>query len=110
MPPSDTQDYEAASEAIDQNPLAIGEDQNGANKRDTAEERATANDESFERPVKKMKRGKYISRACAREEIHADNASQNNFLVNPLLQEADNKAVAIQGLIPLEVKTSLVTP
>ncbi|KAM0207475.1 hypothetical protein ACHAQD_012042 [Fusarium lateritium] len=64
MPPSDTQDYEAASEAIDQNPLAIGEDQNGANKRDTAEERATANDESFERPVKKMKRGKYISRAC----------------------------------------------
>ncbi|KAM0189101.1 hypothetical protein ACHAPI_010246 [Fusarium lateritium] len=141
MPPSDTQDYEAASEAIDQNPSAIGDDQNGANKRDTAEERATANDESFERPAKKMKRGKYISRACtscqqrkikvgqcllpptskhkrtsdfntyvsAREEIHADNASQNNFLVNPLLQEADNKAVAIQGQIPLEAKTSLAT-
>ncbi|KAM0199746.1 hypothetical protein ACHAQI_011910 [Fusarium lateritium] len=137
MPPSDTQDYEAASEAIDQNPSAIGDDQNGANKRDTAEERATANDESFERPAKKMKRGKYISRAwqdspitrqdiqvanltatvlpassarlSAREEIHADNASQNNFLVNPLLQEADNKAVAIQGQIPLEVMTSLTT-
>ncbi|KAJ4252490.1 hypothetical protein NW762_011091 [Fusarium torreyae] len=117
MPPSDTEDWNTASEAVNQSTASADDarnttpknDQDVAKKRDTAGETATANAEPSERPAKKMKRGKYISRACVREEIHADNVSRNNFLANRLLQEADNRAVATQGQAPLEVKTKVIT-
>jgi hypothetical protein len=47
--------------------------------------------------------------ASVREEIHVDNASRNDSHASPLLQEADNKAVATQGQVPLEVKIRLIT-
>ncbi|KAH7196171.1 hypothetical protein DER44DRAFT_889228 [Fusarium oxysporum] len=72
MSPSDIQDWDPASEAVDQTASATDDarettptdDQDGTKKRNTAKDTATANAESTERPAKKMKRGKYISRAC----------------------------------------------
>ncbi|KAG5751663.1 hypothetical protein H9Q70_005664 [Fusarium xylarioides] len=128
MSPSDIQDWDPASEAVDRTASATDDarettptdDQDGTKKRNTTKETAADNAESTERPAKKMKRGKYISRACtscqqrkikvgvhalpssfnvdmeanpdesyptsAKEEIHADNASRNNYLASPLLQ------------------------
>ncbi|KAH7245678.1 fungal-specific transcription factor domain-containing protein [Fusarium tricinctum] len=115
MSPPRTPDWDTACEAADQNTsttdrrdTAAKNDQDGAKKTDIVEgETASANAESWEeRPTKKMKRGKYISRACVREEIHVDNASRNDSHASPLLQEADNKAVATQGQVPLEAKIS----
>lgn len=71
MPPSDTQDWDAASEAIDRTTSVTHDvrdtspknNEDEAKKRDAAGETAAANAEPFERPAKKMKRGKYISRA-----------------------------------------------
>ncbi|KAF6517879.1 hypothetical protein HZS61_001957 [Fusarium oxysporum f. sp. conglutinans] len=135
MSPSDIQDWDPASEAVDQTASATDDarettptdDQDGTKKRNVAKDTAAANAESTERPTKKMKRGKYISRACtscqqrkikvgvhvllssinvdmegdsdksyptsAKEEIHADNASRNNYLASPLLQGAHNRPV-----------------
>ncbi|EWZ85573.1 hypothetical protein FOCG_12559 [Fusarium oxysporum f. sp. radicis-lycopersici 26381] len=72
MSPSDIQDWDPASEAVDQTASATDDarettptdDQDGTKKRNVAKDTAAANAESTERPAKKMKRGKYISRAC----------------------------------------------
>ncbi|EXM18920.1 hypothetical protein V3481_016450 [Fusarium oxysporum f. sp. vasinfectum] len=72
MSPSDIQDWDPASEAVDQTASATDDarettptdDQDGTKKRNAAKDTAAANAESTERPAKKMKRGKYISRAC----------------------------------------------
>ncbi|KAH7153766.1 fungal-specific transcription factor domain-containing protein [Fusarium sp. MPI-SDFR-AT-0072] len=72
MSPSDIQGWDPASEAVDQAASATDDarettptdDQDGTKKRNTAKDMAAANAESTERPAKKMKRGKYISRAC----------------------------------------------
>ncbi|KAF5962286.1 hypothetical protein FBULB1_14332 [Fusarium bulbicola] len=72
MSPSDVQDWDPASEAVDQTASAPDDarettptdDQDGSKKTNIAKDRAATNDESTERPTKKMKRGKYISRAC----------------------------------------------
>ncbi|CVK96222.1 uncharacterized protein FMAN_14064 [Fusarium mangiferae] len=73
MSPSDLQDWEPASEAVDQTASATDdarettpptEDQDGANKRNAAKDNPVVNTEPTEPPAKKMKRGKYISRAC----------------------------------------------
>jgi hypothetical protein len=73
MSPPRTPDWDAACEAIEHNTSTTGDardtapknDQDGAKKTHTVEgETASANAESWEeRPTKKMKRGKYISRA-----------------------------------------------
>jgi hypothetical protein len=72
MSPPRTPDWDTACEAADQNTsttdrrdTAAKNDQDGAKKTDIVEgETASANAESWEeRPAKKMKRGKYISRA-----------------------------------------------
>ncbi|KAM0418498.1 hypothetical protein ACHAPD_004857 [Fusarium lateritium] len=83
-------------------------DQDGTNKTNTAGETATANAGSWEeRPAKKMKRGKYISRACVREETLVDNASRNDSHVSllPPEVEADSKGVVTRGQILLMAKT-----
>ncbi|KAF5579134.1 transcriptional regulatory [Fusarium pseudocircinatum] len=72
MSPSDIQDWDPAPEAVDQTASATDDvreatptdDQDGTTKRNAAKDTAAANAESTERPAKKMKRGKYISRAC----------------------------------------------
>ncbi|KAF5581445.1 transcriptional regulatory [Fusarium pseudoanthophilum] len=74
MSPSDIQGWDPASEAVDQTASATDDarettptdDQDGTKKRNTAKDTTAANaeSESTERPAKKMKRGKYISRAC----------------------------------------------
>ncbi|KAK2680461.1 hypothetical protein RAB80_002254 [Fusarium oxysporum f. sp. vasinfectum] len=72
MPPSDTQDWDAASEAVDQTTLDTYDvpsttppnDQDEAKETNVAGKTTIASAEPAERPVKKMKRGKYISRAC----------------------------------------------
>jgi hypothetical protein len=48
--------------------------------------------------------------ASVREEIHVDNASRNDSHASPLLQEANNEAVATQGQVTLEVKIRFITP
>ncbi|KAF4955350.1 hypothetical protein FSARC_11884 [Fusarium sarcochroum] len=132
MPPSESQNWDPESEAVDHS-ISITDDardttpkndQDEAKNRDSVGETAAANAEPSERPAKKMKRGKYISRACtscqqrkiksnhasAREEIHVDNVLQSNFLANHLPQEADNRAAATQGQVLLEARTRLITP
>ncbi|KAI6758731.1 hypothetical protein HG530_010971 [Fusarium avenaceum] len=140
MSPPRTPDWDAACEAVDQNTSTTGDaqdtapknDQDGAKKTQSVERQiAAAIAESWEeRPAKKMKRGKYISRACTscqqrkikradsdpsnyasvKEEIHADNVSRNDSHASPLLQEADNKPAATQGQAPLEFKSRCSTP
>jgi hypothetical protein len=71
MSPSDIQDWDPASEAVDQTASTTDDardttpidDQDAAKRRNTTKDTATASAESSERPAKKMKRGKYISRA-----------------------------------------------
>ncbi|KAF5024141.1 hypothetical protein F66182_3775 [Fusarium sp. NRRL 66182] len=72
MSPPDTQGWDGAGEAAEQatsdnhasTNMTCQNDQEEAKKRDAAGEVTTAATETLERPAKKMKRGKYISRAC----------------------------------------------
>ncbi|KAG4292520.1 hypothetical protein FPRO06_12008 [Fusarium proliferatum] len=72
MCPSDIQDWDPAGEAVDQTASATDDtrettptnEQDGTKKRNPAKNTEGAHAEPTERPAKKMKRGKYISRAC----------------------------------------------
>ncbi|KAI8930865.1 hypothetical protein NX059_011882 [Plenodomus lindquistii] len=62
MPLADTQDRQASERDAEHGLISVRDaHENGDNQR-----------EPSERHVKKMKRGKYISRACARGGTHAD--------------------------------------